>query len=54
MAKRNFSEEEVAQHKFEDDCWVIVDGEVYDVTKFLHEHPGYQFAVSWVILMLGV
>lgn len=28
-----FSAEEVAKHKSKDDCWVIVDGQVLDVTK---------------------
>ena len=35
-----FSEQDVAQHSSENDCWVIVHGKVYDVTSFLSEHPG--------------
>jgi cytochrome b5 len=31
---------EVKKHAKEDDCWIIVHGKVYDVTKFLDEHPG--------------
>lgn len=31
---------EVKKHIKEDDCWIIVHGKVYDVTKFLDEHPG--------------
>jgi len=23
-----------------DDCWVVVDDCVYDLTNFMHEHPG--------------
>lgn len=32
--------EEVNKHNSRDDVWVIVNGKVYDVTKFLDEHPG--------------
>lgn len=31
---------EVARHTSPSDCWMVVDGKVYDVTKFLDEHPG--------------
>lgn len=40
MSLRTFNEEEIEKHNSADDCWVVVDGEVYDVTKFLDEHPG--------------
>ncbi|TRM68066.1 cytochrome b5-like heme/steroid binding domain-containing protein [Schizophyllum amplum] len=30
--------EEVARHVTRDSCWVIFDGEVYDVTNFLDKH----------------
>lgn len=30
----------VSQHRSEDSCWVILYGNVYDVTKFVPEHPG--------------
>eukprot|EP01080_Neovahlkampfia_damariscottae_P007556 gene7556-11879_t len=35
-----YTREEVAKHTSEDDVWVIVNGQVLNVTKFLGEHPG--------------
>merc|ERR1719401_2987980 len=37
--------EEVAKHNTKADCWVVVNGEVLDVTKFLSEHPGGELAI---------
>ncbi|CAH6721105.1 cytochrome b2, mitochondrial [[Candida] jaroonii] len=31
---------EVKKHNSDKDCWVIIHKKVYDVTKFLPEHPG--------------
>lgn len=36
----SFSEDEVAQHNGVGDLWVIIDGEVYDLSDFMDEHPG--------------
>ena len=38
--KKEYTADEVAQHNKESDCWVIVNDEVLDVTKFLPDHPG--------------
>ena len=42
MAKalKTFSEAEIAKHKEEEDCWLVIHGKVYDVTPYLDEHPG--------------
>ena len=36
----SLSYEEIALHDQPDDCWVIINGGVYDVTNFLNYHPG--------------
>ena len=32
--------DEISQHNTKNDCWVVVDGVVYDMTDFLDDHPG--------------
>ncbi|SCU81639.1 LAFA_0C06304g1_1 [Lachancea sp. 'fantastica'] len=39
MAKL-LSYKEIAEHNSQDDLWMIIDGKVYDCTKFMDEHPG--------------
>ncbi|THH27983.1 hypothetical protein EUX98_g6210 [Antrodiella citrinella] len=41
----SYSAAEVAKHNKKDDIWVIVDGQVLDVTKFLPDHPGGEKAI---------
>lgn len=31
---------EVVKHQTENDCWIIANNFVYDVTNFLNKHPG--------------
>ncbi|KAE9457225.1 hypothetical protein C3L33_10873, partial [Rhododendron williamsianum] len=37
---RVFTLSQVAQHKSKKDCWLVINGRVVNVTKFLEEHPG--------------
>ncbi|KAF4982826.1 hypothetical protein FZEAL_1618 [Fusarium zealandicum] len=36
----NFTAKEVAAHNSGDDCWMTIHGQVYDITKYIHDHPG--------------
>ncbi|KAJ4751576.1 Cytochrome b5 [Rhynchospora pubera] len=37
---KKFSASDVLLHTTRDDCWLLIRGKVYDVTKFLDDHPG--------------
>lgn len=30
----------VSEHSSQDDCWMVINNKVYDVTKFVNSHPG--------------
>ncbi|KAI1099413.1 FMN-dependent dehydrogenase-domain-containing protein [Jackrogersella minutella] len=40
MSGKLISAEEVVKHTTPESCWVVLYGNVYDVTEFLPEHPG--------------
>merc|ERR1719207_211748 len=40
-----YTMEEVAKHTSKTDCWVVVSGQVLNVTNFLSQHPGGELAI---------
>jgi len=37
---KKYSKKEVAKHTDKSSTWIIIHNNIYDVTKFLEEHPG--------------
>ena len=37
---KEFTVEEVAKHSTLRDCWIILHGNVYDMTGYMDDHPG--------------
>lgn len=37
---KTFTLEEIKEHKSYSSLWVVIHNKVYDVTKFVDEHPG--------------
>ncbi|XP_010413956.1 PREDICTED: cytochrome b5-like [Camelina sativa] len=35
-----FTLSQVSEHNQPQDCWLVMNGKVYNVTKFLEDHPG--------------
>lgn len=42
---KTYTLDDVAKHKTKDDVWVVVNGEVLDVTAFKADHPGGEKAI---------
>lgn len=38
--QKEFTREEIEKHDSADDCWLVIDGKVYDATSVLDWHPG--------------
>jgi len=37
---KQFTREEIEKHDNEKDCWIVINGNVYDATSVLSWHPG--------------
>lgn len=43
--QKQFTRQEIEKHSNEQDCWLVIDGAVYDVTSVLDWHPGGSAAI---------
>jgi cytochrome b involved in lipid metabolism len=39
-ANRLYKWHEIEKHNKPDDCWIVVNDAVYDMTRFMKKHPG--------------
>ena len=47
-SNESYSLEEIGEHGSEDDCWMAIEGKVYDLTAYLGRHPaGSAIMISW-------
>ncbi len=37
---QTYTLDDVAKHNTKDDCWAVINGEIYDLTSFIPRHPG--------------
>jgi L-lactate dehydrogenase (cytochrome) len=40
MADPTVSVDEIKKHSSADDCWIVVDDVIWDITEFAPTHPG--------------
>lgn len=45
-AGKTYSRDEVARHKLPSDCWLVIDGRVYDVTGYIDRHNDFDYDIS--------
>lgn len=48
MYPRLVSTKEVARHDSPNDCWLVVDNQVWDVSIFAPDHPGGAESMSYL------
>jgi cytochrome b involved in lipid metabolism len=43
---KSYSTSDVATHSTQSDCWTIISGNVYDLTKWIAKHPGGSSSIT--------
>jgi len=44
--ENKYSWDEVHKHRSAEDCWMVIEGKVYDVTPWVNKHPGGQLIMN--------
>ncbi len=48
-----YTVEEVLQHNTANDCWIIINKRVYNVTSWIPRHPGGEQVSTLTMLLRG-
>jgi L-lactate dehydrogenase (cytochrome) len=52
MADQIVNVEEIKKHSTEDDCWIVIDDVVWDITDFISIHPGGNESKSFSYILM--
>ena len=44
--EKTYTQAQVAQHKSASDCWLLIDGGVYDVTEYVSRHRKHDYDIT--------
>ncbi len=44
-ASKSYTRADVAQHSLASSCWTVINEKIYDVTKWIEQHPGGPEAI---------
>ena len=47
-ASSTYTMEKIAEHKDASSCWTTIDGNVYDLTAWISQHPGGKDAILFI------
>ena len=46
MRNNEFTFEDLSKHNTKNDCWIVLYGNVYDITEYMNIHPGNYFPLQ--------
>lgn len=48
LVENSYPLADIASHNREEDCWMVIEGQVYDITAYLPDHPSEpEFILPW-------
>lgn len=44
--EKTYRADEVSRHKSQSDCWLTIDGGVYNVTEYVERHRDFEYDIT--------